>query len=164
MKAFLVSSRGFAWMCIVTTVVVSLTFVQGWLAYDVSSRGYGIDPDLASFVVSSYAPVIGTTFIGFRNVVFANVEAAQPGEVARSRMVDLYVFLLIGFVVAEAAVIRLGVGLEVAKAKILIGFAATIWAATIGAVFSVFFKKYADQIDAVIRAAAAPPPPPAPPR
>jgi hypothetical protein len=127
--------------------IVAVAFVALWMNYTATANHIALPPALVSFIAASYLPVVTTTILGFRNYIFEQVVRVDAKPVRRlnitSGAITLYCVALCGPAFAFYALFRVSLGgLELSTSKLLLGSAAGLWAATIGATFDRFFKQY----------------------
>jgi hypothetical protein len=146
---FFSTLQGFAVAMLMATVGVCVLFAVCLSLYDPDRRGaFGIPERYVSQIMSAYAPVVGGTLVGFRNVLFetfVSVDASSKTKLMpiRSGAGVLYGVAGFGVAFAVAALALVSTGIPEPRAKWFIGVGATVWAATVGSVFERFFKQYA---------------------
>ncbi|MFS8066759.1 MAG: hypothetical protein ACMG6S_10340 [Byssovorax sp.] len=153
---------GVVMMC--GSVFIVLLFIVCWRIHHRAVAGSPGFPDsLAFFIASAYAPVIGATFVGYRDAVVAMLPQNEPPKAVPLRAgVFFYPYALSGVVAAVGALVYIATGVDEMVAKWFIAVSATYWGATVGYVFDKLFKGFTVPAAPVGLDSQALPVPPAP--
>jgi hypothetical protein len=138
-------------MFFLLTAIVVVVFAVGYLAYDrADPDSSGIPDYLASFILTSYVPIISATFASLLETIFQS--AGPKGRNSRYRKEYdgiglLYFIATFGIVAAVAGLLYVLIKVpdpEDTTGKWGIGLAATVWAGTVGATLKRFFHPEGD--------------------
>lgn len=139
------SYQVFGSVMMASAVLVVIIFLICWRIFKRDqSASYGLPDSLALFAASAYGPVIGTTFVGYRDAIATLFPqgSQQPVPKPLQGAVFFYPLALSGVVSALGILIYVSTGIDDTVAKFLIGAAATYWGTTVGWIFDKLFRRF----------------------
>lgn len=136
--------QAFACVIMLSAVLLAIVFLICWRSFDRGASGsFGLRDSLASFMAGAYGPILGASFVGYRDAAASlflrKKEDASPTYLPAP--VFFYLLAISGIVGALVTVIYVSTGVDDSVAKYLTGASATYWGTTVGWTFDKLFKK-----------------------
>jgi hypothetical protein len=132
------------------TLMVVLIFIFCWRRFDESAHT-GLPDSTAQEIAATFAPIVASTLLGYRDFLFRGVAVGGQKAVAPIRIqsgaFELYGAAILGLATAIGAIFWIQSGVTDQQARVAMGGGATIWSGTIVYVLNKVLKQFiqADQ-------------------
>ena len=144
MKKFFWSLQGFALTMLVGALGILGLLLMCVMAYKGGSTPFGIPPSLSPLAWATYAPVVGVTALGFRDVLLSLISFDDKPLIpiaSRAGGIIMYLTGLTGVMFAAVSILVVSkVMVTEENAQKLLGVSATVWAASVGVIFDKHFR------------------------